>query len=216
MRNQELAQLLFEIGEFLEIQEIPFKPQAYQQAALAIDNLEKDVLDVYQKEGLKGLKKIPGVGESIAAKIEEYLKTGKIKYYEQLKKTTPVAVDELTKVEGLGGKRIKRLYEELGIRTLKDLEKAVEEHKIASLFGFGEKMEKNIGEAIAFLKQSKGRFLLKDVLSDLEAIEKKLGQIKGVEKISVAGSARRRKETIGDVDFLIAVKDSSDKYLVER
>lgn len=216
MRNQELAQLLFEIGEFLEIQEIPFKPQAYQQAALAIDNLEKDVLDVYQKEGLKGLKKIPGVGESIAAKIEEYLKTGKIKYYEQLKKTTPVAVDELTKVEGLGGKRIKRLYEELGIRTLKDLEKAVEEHKIASLFGFGEKMEKNIGEAIAFLKQSKGRFLLKDVLSDLEAIEKKLGQIKGVEKISVAGSARRRKETIGDVDFLIAVKDSSDKYLVEK
>jgi len=161
MKNQELAQLLFEIGDFLELQEVPFKPKAYQQAALAVDNLEEDILDIYQKKGRKGLKDIPGVGESIAAKIEEYLKTGKIKYYEHLKKTTPVAVDELTKVEGLGGKRIKRLYEELGIKTLKDLEKAVEEHKIASLFGFGEKMEKNIGEAVIFLKKSKGRFCSK-------------------------------------------------------
>ncbi len=216
MRNQELAQLLFEIGDFLELQEVPFKPKAYQQAALAVDNLEEDILDIYQKKGRKGLKDIPGVGESIAAKIEEYLKTGKIKYYEHLKKTTPVAVDELTKVEGLGGKRIKRLYEELGIKTLKDLEKAVEEHKIASLFGFGEKMEKNIGEAVIFLKKSKGRFLLKEVLNDFEAIENKLGRIKGMEKVSVAGSVRRRKETIGDVDFLVAVRDSSDKYLVEK
>lgn len=216
MKNQELAQLLFEIGEFLELQEIPFKPQAYQQAALALDNLEEDILDIYKKDGLKGLKNIPAVGESIALKIEEYLKTGKIKYYEQLKKSTPVEVDELTKIEGLGGKRIKRLYNELGVRTVKDLERAVAEHKVASLFGFGPKMEKNIAEAIGFLKKSKGRFLLKEVLSDVERIEDKFRKMKGVENVSAAGSVRRRKETVGDADFLVSIRDASDKYLVEK
>ncbi|MDD3170638.1 MAG: DNA polymerase/3'-5' exonuclease PolX [Candidatus Pacebacteria bacterium] len=216
MKNQELAQLLFEIGEFLELQEIPFKPQAYQQAALALDNLEEDVFDIYKKDGLKGLKNIPAVGESIALKIEEYLKTGKIKYYEQLRKSTPVEVDELTKIEGLGGKRIKRLYKELGVRTVKDLERAIAEHQVASLFGFGEKMEKNIAEAIEFLKKSKGRFLLKEVLDDIERIEDKFRKMKGVEKVSVAGSIRRRKETIGDADFLVSVNDVTDKYLVEK
>jgi len=216
MKNQEIAQILFEIGEFLELGEIPFKPQAYQQAAVAIDNLEEDISKMYKERGIKGLKEIPAVGESIALKIEEYLKTGKIKYIEKLKKITPVDVDELTKIEGLGGKRIKRLYKELGIKTIKDLERAIEEHKIASLFGFGEKMEANITEAIKFLKKSKGRFLLRNVLDDVYRIENIFKKIKGVEKVSVAGSVRRRKETIGDIDFLIAIRDTSDKYLVEK
>ncbi|MDD5012812.1 MAG: DNA polymerase/3'-5' exonuclease PolX [Candidatus Pacebacteria bacterium] len=216
MKNQEIAQILFEIGEFLELGEIPFKPQAYQQAAVAIDNLEEDISKIYKERGIKGLKEIPAVGESIALKIEEYLKTGKIKYIEELKKITPVDVDELTKIEGLGGKRIKRLYKELGIKTIKDLERAIEEHKIASLFGFGEKMEANITEAIKFLKKSKGRFLLRNVLDDVYRIENIFKKIKGVEKVSVAGSVRRRKETIGDIDFLIAIRDTSDKYLVEK
>ncbi len=82
MKNQEVAQILFEIGEFLELQEVPFKPQAYQQAAVSIDNLEEDINNIYNKEGIKGLKRIPAIGESIALKIEEYLKTGKIKYFE--------------------------------------------------------------------------------------------------------------------------------------
>jgi len=216
MKNQEIAQILFEIGEFLELGEIPFKPQAYQQAAVAIDNLEEDISKIYKEKGIKGLKEIPAVGESIALKIEEYLKTGKIKYIEELKKITPVDVDELTKIEGLGGKRIKRLYKELGIKTIKDLERAIEEHKVASLFGFGEKMEANIAEAIEFLKKSKGRFLLRNTLNDVERIESIFKRMKGVEKVSVAGSVRRRKETIGDIDFLIAIRDTSDKYLVEK
>lgn len=216
MKNQEIAQLLFEIGDFLEIQEIPFKPQAYQQAAVAIDNLEEDISQIYKEKGIKGLKEINAIGESIALKIEEYLKTGRIKYFEELKKTTPVDVDDLTKVEGLGGKRIKRLYKELGIKTLKDLTKAAEEHKIAPLFGFGEKIEKNILEGIKFLKKSKGRFLLRDVLDDVVRIENKFKKMSGVDKVSVAGSVRRRKETVGDIDFLIAIKDGSDKYLIEK
>jgi len=216
MKNQEVAQILFEIGEFLELQEVPFKPQAYQQAAVSIDNLEEDINNIYNKEGIKGLKRIPAIGESIALKIEEYLKTGKIKYFEELKKTTPVDVDELTKIEGLGGKRIKRLYKELGIKTLKDLKRAAEEHRIAPLFGFGEKMEKNILEGMDFLKKSKGRFLLRDVLDDVARIENMFGKIKGVEKISVAGSVRRKKETVGDIDFLVSIKDGSDTYLINK
>jgi DNA polymerase (family 10) len=216
MKNQEVAQILFEIGEFLEIQEIPFKPQAYQQAAVVIDNLEQNIQEIYNKEGLKGLKNISSIGESIALKIEEYLKTGRIKYFEELKKSTPVDISELTKIEGLGGKRIKRLYKELGIKTIKDLQKALDDHKVAPLFGFGEKMEKNIAEAIVFLKKSKGRFLLKDVLDNVEFVENKLRRIKGVEKVSIAGSVRRKKETVGDIDFLVGIRDTSDKYLIEK
>lgn len=216
MKNQEVAQILFQIGEFLDLQEVPFKPQAYQQAAIAIDNMEDDILDLYKREGIKGLEKIPGVGKSIAEKIEEFLKTGKIKYFKELKKSAPIDLEELTKVEGLGVKRIKRLWKELGVRNLKDLEKALDDHKIASLFGFGEKMEQNILESIEFLRQSRGRFLLREIVPEVERILEKFKRIKGVVNLSVAGSTRRRKETIGDVDFLVAIKDTTDKYLVEK
>jgi len=216
MKNQEVAQILFEIGEFLELQEIPFKPAAYQQAAIAIDNMEEDILDIYKKEGIKGLEKITGVGKSIAEKIEEFLKTGKIKYLKELKKETPIDLEELTKVEGLGVKRIKKLWKELGVRNLKDLEKALDDHKIAPLFGFGEKMEENILESIQFLRQGRGRFLLREIIPEVERISEKFKRIKGVVNLSVAGSTRRKKETIGDVDFLVAIKDMTDKYLVEK
>ncbi|MFA5730144.1 MAG: DNA polymerase/3'-5' exonuclease PolX [Candidatus Paceibacterota bacterium] len=216
MKNQEVAQILFEIGEFLELQEIPFKPQAYQQAAIVIDNMEEDIFSLYKKEGIDGLKKIPGVGKSIAANIEEFFKTGKIKYFKELKKASPIDLEQLTRVEGLGVKRIKRLWKELGVRNLKDLEKALDDHKIAPLFGFGEKMEENILESIQFLKQGRGRFLLREIIPEVERISEKFNKIKGVVALSVAGSTRRRKETIGDVDFLVAIKDTTDKYLVEK
>ncbi|MFZ3054582.1 MAG: DNA polymerase/3'-5' exonuclease PolX [Minisyncoccales bacterium] len=216
MKNQEVAQILFEIGEFLELQEIPFKPAAYQQAAISIDNMENDISDLYKKDGIKGLETISGVGKSIAEKVEEFLKTGKIKYLKELKKSSPIDLEELTKVEGLGVKRIKRLWKELGVRNLKDLEKAIDDHKIASMFRFGEKTEQNILESIQFLKQGRGRFLLREVIPEVERIEEKFKRIKGVVNVSVAGSTRRKKETIGDVDFLVAVKDSTDKYLVEK
>ncbi len=216
MKNQEVAQILFEIGEFLDLQEIPFKPAAYQQAAIAIDNMEEDIADLYKREGIKGLGKIPGVGKSIAEKIEEFLQTGKIKYLKVLKKEAPIDLEELTKVEGLGVKRIKRLWKEIGVRNLKDLEKALDDHKIASLFGFGEKMEQNILDSIEYLKQGRGRFLLREIIPEVEKIVEKFRKISGVVDLSVAGSTRRRKETIGDVDLLVAIRDMTDKYLVEK
>lgn len=206
MTNQEIAKIFYEISAFLEMEDVPFKPFAYEKAALTLENLEKDVKEIYQEGGREALEKIPGIGKSMAEKIEEYLKTGKIKYYEDLKKKTPVKIDELTQVEGLGPKKIKVLYQKLGIRNLKDLERAAKAHKIAPLFGFGEKTERNILEGIAFLKRSKGRFLLGEILPKVREIEAKLRSLKEVEEISVAGSVRRRKETIGDVDFLVVSK----------
>ncbi|MDD3102286.1 MAG: PHP domain-containing protein [Patescibacteria group bacterium] len=203
MINQELAKIFYEIAEYLEMQGVSFKPYAYQKAALTLETLEESAEDIYHKDGLKGLEKIPGVGESIALKMEEYLKTGKIKYYQKLKKQTPVKIDELTAVEGMGPQKIKILYEKLKIKDLKDLEKAAQSHKIAPLFGFGEKTEKNILEGIEFLKRSKGRFLLGEILPMAKEIYQKLENLKEVEKVDMAGSLRRRQETIGDVDFLV-------------
>jgi DNA polymerase (family 10) len=206
MKNQEIAKIFYEIANYLEMEGVAFKPYAYEKAALTLETLEKDVEEIYKRGGLNALKEIPGVGESIALKIEEYLKTGKIKYYEEFKKKFPINLDELMKVEGMGPKKAKVLYEKLGIKNLKDLEKAAKAHKIAPLFGFGEKTEKNILEGIEFLKRSKGRFLLGDILPKVKEIEQKLKSLKEVERIDVVGSIRRRRETIGDVDFLVISK----------
>lgn len=208
MSNQEIAQIFYKIASFLEMEGVVFKPYAYEKAALGLETLEKDVAEIYQEGGIKSLEEISGVGKNLAEKIEEYLKTGRIKYYEQLQKKTPVQMEELVRVEGLGPKKVKVLYQKLDIRNLKDLEKSAKSHKIAPLFGFGEKTEKNILEGIAFLKRDKGRFLLGEILPQVEEFYEKLKNLKEVEDISFAGSLRRMKETIGDVDFLVAVKES--------
>ena len=206
MNNQEIAKIFYGIANYLEMEGVDFKPFAYERAALTLETLEEDVKEIYKKGGIRALEEIPGVGKSIAEKIEEYLKTGKIKYYEQFKKRLPVKLDEITAVEGMGPKKAKVLYQKLGIRDLKDLEKAAGAHKIAPLFGFGEKTEKNILEGIAFLKRSKGRFLLGNIMSIVKSVVVKLENLKEVKKISVAGSVRRMKETVGDVDILVAVE----------
>ena len=206
MKNQELANIFYEIADFLEMEEVAFKPYAYQKVAIVLENLEEDMADIYKRGGRTALEKIPGVGKGIAEKIEEYLKTGKIKEYERLKKKTPVNMEELIRVEGMGPKKVKVLYQKLGVSNLKDLEKAAKAHKIAPLFGFGEKTEKNILEGIAFLKRDKGRFLLGDIMPSVKEVYDKLKKLKEVEEVSLAGSVRRMKETIGDVDLLIISK----------
>lgn len=182
---------------------IPFKPQAYEKAAVAIEAMEEDIENVYKKGGLKSLEEIPGIGKSIAEKIEEYIKTGKIKYYEDFRKKLPINLEEITKVEGLGARKAKMLYEKLKIKNLAELERAARQGKIRNIPGFGEKTEKNILEGIAFVKRSKGRFLLGYILPQVREVYKKLERLKEVEKIDTVGSLRRMKETIGDVDFLI-------------
>jgi DNA polymerase (family 10) len=212
MKNQELAKILYEIGDFLESEDVPFKPYAYQKAAITIDTLEEDVRDIYERGGLKELENIAGVGESIAQKIEEFIKTGKIKYYNELKRKLPVKLDEITAVEGMGPKRARVLFQKLGVADLKDLERAAKKNKIAELEGFGKKTQANILQGIEFLKRSKGRFLLNEILPKAREVYEELNSLKEVERLDFAGSLRRMKETIGDVD-LLAISSNPKKVI---
>jgi DNA polymerase (family 10) len=201
--NYQLAKMFREIAAFLEMEEIPFKPIAYEKAAFALESMTEDVSEIYKKEGFNGLKKIPGVGESIAKKIEEYLKTGKIKYYLTYKKKYPIDILSLIEVEGVGPKMVLSLWKNLKVKNLRDLERVAKEQKIRNLPGFGEKSEENILQGIQFLKKSKGRFLLGDILPVAKELESYLKSLKEIKKISLTGSIRRKKETIGDVDVLV-------------
>lgn len=203
MKNQEIAKIFYETAKHLEMQNIAFKPQAYEKAALTLETLQDDIKEIFQKGGQKALEELPGVGKSIAQKIAEYLKTGKVKEYEQLKKKMPVEIEELTRVEGIGPKAIRDLYKYLKIKNLKDLEKAAKAGKIRGLPRFGLKTEQNILQGIEFLKIGKGRFLLGEILPVVKQVSKKLKNLKEVQEVSLAGSMRRMKETIGDVDFLV-------------
>jgi len=207
MKNQELAKIFNDMARFLEMDGVAFKPYAYQRAALSLEALDKDVGDIYRAGGIKALLEIPGVGKAIADHIEEYLKTGKIKHYQDYKKKLPLNIDELIRVEGMGPKKAKLLYQKLGVKNVKDLEKAVKAHKVAPLFGFGEKTEKNIIQGIEFLKRDKGRFLLGQIMPSVNNIYEKIKDLKEVDQISIAGSLRRRKETIGDADILVVSKN---------
>lgn len=207
LTNTDIAKVLREIGEYLEMQDVPFKPRAYEKAALAVGDLEEEAAEIYKSGGLKALEEVPGVGVSIAEKIEELLKTGHSKYYEGLRKKAPVDLSELTRVEGLGPKSVKKLYQKLGVKNLKDLERAVCAGKVKNLEGFGEKSEEKILTGIEFLKKSGGRLLLGSILPVANMIEKRLESLPGVDRATIAGSVRRRKETIGDVDILVIAKN---------
>ncbi len=202
--NKKLARIFSEISSYLVIQETPFKPQAYQRAAGALEVLPTGIRKIYQQEGQLGLEAIPGVGKSLAEKIEEYLKTGRIRYYEELRKKLPVDIYQLTRIEGIGPKTVEKLYRSLGIKNLADLEKAAREKKIRNLPGFGLRSEENILRDIALFQQQRRRFLLGEILPLARQIKEKLKNLKEVQKISLAGSIRRREETIGDIDLLVA------------
>ncbi len=203
MKNLEIARIFYLIAEYLEMDEVSFRSLAYSKAARVLESLETDIGEIYGEKGIKGLKEISGIGQAIAEKIEEYLKTDKIKAFDKMKKECPVDLEKLTSVEGLGARKIKVLYKKLNIKNLKDLEKAAKSGKIGELDGFGAKSEKNILQAIEFVKAGQNRFLLGTALTMARRIIGKLEKLPEVKKISHAGSLRRMKETIGDLDILV-------------
>jgi DNA polymerase (family 10) len=209
MKNPEVAKILYEIALLLEMDNVQFKPRAYEKAARAVEALEEGIEEIHARSGMAGLMEIPGVGKSIAEKIEELIKTGKLQYYEDLKKKVPVDLERLSRIEGLGPKTIKTLYDQLGIKNIDDLEKAAREHKISKLPGFKEKTELNILKGIEFAKQSKGRYILGFMLPQIREIENHLRTVQGVTRVVASGSVRRWKETIGDADFLVISKDAA-------
>ncbi len=203
MTNAEIARVMREIAVFLDMEGVPFKPRAYEKVAYAIEAVDEPIADIYARGGTKAVEEIPGVGKSIAEKIVTLIETGRLPYYEELRSKTPVDVSGLTAIEGLGPKNIKALYEELGVRTVEDLEKAALAGKIRDLPHFGEKSEQKILKGIGFVKKSSGRFPLGAVLPLIESIESRLRKISGVKRVAIAGSVRRRKETVGDGDILV-------------
>ncbi len=212
MKNQEIADIFYNMADILEILNVNWKPQAYRKAARSIESMNENIETIYEKKGLKGIDEIPGVGKSIAKKTEEYLKTGKIKEYENLKKKIPKGLDELMDVMGLGPKKVKKLFEELKIKNIKELKTALKKHKIESLEGFGKKSEENIEKSLELIKQRKKRLLLGEVYPIVKELIEYLKEKKETKKVEVAGSFRRMEETIGDIDIL-AVSNNGKKTI---
>lgn len=186
---------------------VQFRARAYYRAADTIASLQENVTDIYGRYGVNGLLEIPSVGKAIASKIEEYLKRGKIQHLEELKAKVPIDIDELYGIEGIGPKTIKMFYDKLQIKNLADLEKAATEGKLKTLPGFTEKKEQDIFKQIEFFKRGKGRLIIGEVYPLVKQIEKRLQHIAGVKNAVAAGSIRRMKETIGDIDYLVTAND---------
>ena len=184
-----------------------FRARAYYRAADTIAGLQENVTDIYGRHGVNGLLEIPSVGKAIASKIEEYIKRSRIQHLEELKAKMPIDIDELYGIEGIGPKTIKMFYDKLQIKNLDDLEKAATEGKLKTLPGFTEKKERDIFKQIEFFKRGKGRLIIGEVYPLVKQIEKRLQHIDGVKNAVAAGSIRRMKETIGDIDYLVAAND---------
>ncbi len=208
MKNQEIAKLLYEIADLLEIKgEMVFKVRAYRRAAQAIESLPKDIEDVYRDGSLDD---IPGVGQGIAERIEEYLDKGKLKYLETLKKGLPPGLYDLLEIEGIGPKKVKLFYEKLQIKSVKELEKAAKEGRLRNIPTLGAKTEENILKSIESAKKRGGRMSLGQALILADEILNEMKKNKNVSRINVAGSLRRMRETIGDIDILVTSSKPSD------
>ena len=202
MRNQEIASIFYEIADLLEIKgELPFKVRAYRRAAQRIETLDGDIEDIYS-EGK--LREIPGIGEALAKKIGEIIETGRLEYLERLKREVPEGVVRLMSIPGLGPRKTAVLYKKLGIKNIEELKKAAEQGKLRDLDGFGEVTERNILRGIEMLERSRGRVLLSMAFEDGSHLVDYLKGNRDVLNISIAGSLRRMKETIGDIDILVS------------
>ncbi len=205
--NHDLVRILSEMATLYDMEGVAFKPRAYEKVAEHIEQLDREVTDLYREGGVKALRTIPNVGEGIAYHIELILKTGTFPEYEKYKKRVPVKLDELMGIGGLGPKSIKTLYARLKIKDLSSLERAARAGKIAKLARFGEKSQEKILKAIEFSKKGVGRFLLGAVEPLVRTIEERLRRVPDVGHVTTAGSYRRRQETVGDIDILVTAKN---------
>ncbi len=202
MDKKEVAAILEEIAVLLELkEENPFKVRAYRTGARAVLNLDENLADIVKKGTLDEYE---GIGESLAEKITKLVKTGRLPYYEKLKRSTPEGVLVLMQVPGLGAKKINTIYKKLKIKTIAGLKKACEKGQIATLPRFGEKTQKNILDTIAHLEGYQKRHLWWEAMQIAAPILESLRALKGVKKAEIAGSLRRRLETIGDLDIVVA------------
>lgn len=207
MNNREIAEMFEKVADMLSIRgDQIHRVLAYRRAAENIRDLGRDLHHVQEEEGLT---EIPGIGATLAAKIEEMLTTGQLEFYEKLSEEVPPSLVEMLRVEGLGPKRVFQVYKELGIETLDQLSAAAESGKLRELSGLGAKSEaKIIANIKALAQHGDDRVPIETAWPVAHEILAELQELEGVEKAAVAGSLRRMRETIGDVDLLVAAQES--------
>ena len=207
--NDAVATLLEEMADRLEARDVDYKPNAYRRAADNIRGHTVAVERLHEEGGEDAIAEIDDVGDAIAAKTAEYLETGTIGELEDLREELPVEMDALTAVEGVGPKTVASLYDALGVETLDDLEAAAEAGEIRDIKGFGEKTEANISENIPFAREARKRSLLGEARPLADRVVDFLDDRAEVEAVETAGSIRRWRPTIGDVDVLVGSDDGS-------
>src|SRR5438876_5783319 len=204
MTKSQIAQVLEEIATLLELKdENPFKIRAYANAARSLETFGGNLADLQDEEALG---KIPGIGKAIAAKIKELAATGKLKYLEELRAEFPAAILELFSIPGLGAKKIKALYEQLHISSVEQLREACESGRVAKLPGFGETTQTKICTAIEQRAKHSGYFQFGQIAAETESLRRDLAAHPDVLQVDVAGSYRRRREIVRDVDLVVATK----------
>ncbi len=200
-RNSEVARLLKEIGLLLEIEgKDRFKPRAYYRGMRSISSLGEDVESIAKRDALTDIQ---GIGKGLSEVIKIYLETGEVELLNELRTRVPVKVLELDSIPGVGPKTIKLVYDKLGVTDLESLEKAANDGKLSGLPGLGEKTQMQIIEGIQIVRSGLERTLLANAIFTAEKIENNLRKLKVVKQLITAGSTRRRRETIGDLDFLV-------------
>ncbi|MBI5643187.1 MAG: DNA polymerase/3'-5' exonuclease PolX [Deltaproteobacteria bacterium] len=217
MENPDIARIFYEIADLLEIKgEDMFRIRSYRNAGLVIEGLSESLRMLYEKGGEDGLTGIPGIGVSIRAKIVEILTTGKCKHHQELLQELPHGMLEIIKVSGVGPKKAALLYKQLGVATVDDLELAAREERIRNLHGFGEVSERKILKGITDLKSMSRKVKLSDALNYAERFKEFIRSVPGIYDIVPAGSLRRWKEEVGDLDILTTCSNPSavmDRFL---
>jgi DNA polymerase (family 10) len=207
--NLEIARIFYEIADILEIKKVRWKPAAYRMAAQTLESLKEDVSEIYRKKGPAGIDRLPGVGSSLTSKIIQYIQEKKISEHEKLKKTLPSGLYKMMDIPGVGPKKALLFYNKLGIKDIPQLQKAAQEQKLRSISGFKEQTEKNILESISRMNAN-NRIPLSKARKIASSILKELKKIPYVRKAIAAGSLRRRKPTVGDLDIVV-LTDKSEK-----
>ncbi len=208
IHNEDIAAAFDEIADLLEIENAnPFRVRAYRNAALTLRGLPQEASE-WVAQG-RELTELPGIGEGLAKKINEFLQTGKMSALQQLHKKVPASVEELLKIPGLGPKRVRALFLNEGISNLDQLERAARGRRIQQLPGFGEKTEQKILEVLASQRKKKQRFLRATAARYAEPLRSWLSRATGVDSVVIAGSYRRGRDTVGDLDILVTARDSA-------
>ena len=206
-RNAEVAGLLEEFADLLEARDVEYKPRTYRRAAENIRG-HPAAIEHLAADGESGVKELDGVGDAIASKVVEYVETGGVEELDDLRDELPVDMAALTSVEGVGPKTVGTLYEALGITTLDELETAAENGEIREISGFGETTEQNILEGVAFAREAHERELLGEARPYGDRVREFLTGVDAATEVELAGSIRRWRPTIGDVDVLVGSTDA--------